>query len=127
MSELLAAEPISRWRCASYCLCTPLSKQHGHFERHRLGVWVKHSDVERMEREIEQLRLDLAQQTANTTTVLQAQHERDAAIEDVRRLRIALEDISTTFHGNPLKYMEAANRAVEIADSALDVEGDRNG
>lgn len=35
-------------------------------------------------------------------------------------LRNALIDISTTFHGNPKGYMAAANRAVEIADKALD-------
>jgi len=39
---------------------------------------------------IEQLRLDLAQHTANTDSVLQAQGERDAAIEDVFRLLVAI-------------------------------------
>lgn len=46
----------------------------------------------------------------------------DAAylLGEIERLRGALQEISTTFHGNPTKYMEAANRAVEIADAALD-------
>lgn len=41
---------------------------------------------------------------------------------EYERLRAALLDISTTFAGNPKNYIAAANRAVEIAESALDVE-----
>jgi hypothetical protein len=46
-------------------------------------------------------------------------------VAEIKKLRTALEQISTTFHGNPTRYMEAANIAVEIADSALDV-GDKH-
>ena len=55
-------------------------------------VWspTLYSDAARMAREITQLRLDIAQQAANTSAVLQAQGERDAAIEDVFRLLVAI-------------------------------------
>lgn len=43
-----------------------------------------------------------------------------AAQDRLITLRNALINISTTFHGNPRGYMEAANRAVGIADEALD-------
>jgi hypothetical protein len=43
-----------------------------------------------------------------------------AAQDRLITLRNALIDISTIFHGNPRGYISAANRAVEVADKALD-------
>ena len=43
--------------------------------------------------------------------VMGEQRERLAAAE------AALQDIATTFHGNPTKYTEAANHAAEVADA----------
>lgn len=45
--------------------------------------------------EIERLRRDLRIQTVNATAVLQAQHERDCAVEDVKRLAVEIERIAT--------------------------------
>jgi hypothetical protein len=38
---------VSRWKCVSYCRCTPIvdGQEHGHFERTDDGVWVRHDDI----------------------------------------------------------------------------------
>jgi len=51
----------------------------------------------------------------------------ERAKDRIITLRNALIDISTTFHGNPKGYMAAANRAVEVADEALDKRPVRRG
>lgn len=59
---------------------------------HFAGCWTVHwpCAMARLTDEIELLRADLAIQAVNATAVLQAQHERDAAIEDLVRLRAEL-------------------------------------
>jgi hypothetical protein len=59
--------------------------------------------------EIAQLRRDLDIQKVNANAVLQAQLERDAAIEDVVRLAKALDDI-----GRIIKSAEAPRPAADV-------------
>lgn len=40
----MTAEPLSRWKLTSYCLCNP-STTKGHFERSDEGVWVLYEDA----------------------------------------------------------------------------------
>lgn len=74
-------------------------------------------------RERDQLRLDLAQHNGNATAVLQAQHERDCAVEDVKRLSDALQVLLDEQNDAPLERRRAEwQHACDNARSALRVD-----
>jgi hypothetical protein len=77
-------------------------------------------------RQIDQLRADLAQKTANTTSVLQAQHERDCAVEKLAELSAVLEPARNWFSSvdDTRRTQEAIDKFRDAARAALDVGAD---
>lgn len=87
------------------------------------GGWVAIEDYDELARECAQLRLDLAQHNGNATAVLQAQHERDCAVEDVKRLSDALQVLLDEQNDAPLERRRAEwQHACDSARSALRVD-----
>lgn len=74
--------------------------------------------------EIHQLRRDRDQHAGNATAVLQAQHERDAAIEDVARLRAIMRNTAGWLN-NGCEPARAAAELLLVAGLPADVGGER--
>ena len=84
---------IRRWKCVSYCICTPSGTARGHFEWSDAGVWILAEDLAPLIAENSELKLKAEEaehsRSLNHAAAKIALEQRDAAISASRALVIA--------------------------------------
>lgn len=120
MTDAKSSNPVSRWKCESYCLC---GSRTGHFERRDDGVWVHYDDIKPLQDEIERLQRELDGRGWCSEHVMVAGCPGCIEVE-MRRLRAALERISRDEFGEEWAkdqddYEGDYWRVVNIARQAL--------